>query len=95
MGITIMMLPTPLGCTEINPKILLIFSIFKGFPGSSAGKATVCNVGDPGSSGKIPWRREQLLTPVFWPGEVHGLKSWTKFHGLEFKAKKMESRQFK
>ena len=23
--------------------------------------------------GKIPWRREQLPTPVFWPGEFHGL----------------------
>ena len=27
---------------------------------------------DP-SVGKIPWRREQLPTPVFWPGEFHGL----------------------
>ena len=25
--------------------------------------------------GKIPWRRERLPTPVFWPGEVHGLYS--------------------
>ena len=25
--------------------------------------------------GKIPWRRERLLTPVFWPGEFHGLYS--------------------
>ena len=24
---------------------------------------------------KIPWRRERLLTPVFWPGEFHGLYS--------------------
>ena len=23
--------------------------------------------------GKIPWRREQLPTPVFWPGEFRGL----------------------
>ena len=22
---------------------------------------------------KIPWRRESLPTPVFWPGEFHGL----------------------
>ena len=22
---------------------------------------------------KIPWRRERLPTPVFWPGESHGL----------------------
>ena len=25
--------------------------------------------------GKIPWRREQLPTPIFWPGEFHGLYS--------------------
>ena len=25
--------------------------------------------------GKIPWRREQLHIPVFWPGELHGLYS--------------------
>ena len=25
--------------------------------------------------GKIPWRRERLHTPVFWPGEFHGLRS--------------------
>ena len=23
--------------------------------------------------GKIPWRRERLHTPIFWPGELHGL----------------------
>ena len=27
---------------------------------------------DPGV-GKIPWRRERLPTPVFWPREFHGL----------------------
>ena len=25
--------------------------------------------------GKIPWRRERLCTPVFWPGELHGQRS--------------------
>ena len=25
--------------------------------------------------GKIPWRRERLTTPVFWPGGFHGLYS--------------------
>ena len=25
--------------------------------------------------GEIPWRRERLPTPVFWPGEFHGLDS--------------------
>ena len=24
---------------------------------------------------KIPWRRKRLPTPVFWPGEFHGLYS--------------------
>ena len=29
--------------------------------------------------GKIPWRRERLPTPVFWPREFHGLYSpWVK-----------------
>ena len=23
----------------------------------------------------MPWRRERLSTPVFWPGECHGLYS--------------------
>ena len=39
--------------------------------------------------GKIPWRREWLPTPVFWPGAVHGqsigLQSRTRlsdFHSL-------------
>ena len=84
------------------------------FPGSLAGKESVCHSGDlgsiPGSGrspgegigyplhyswaslmdqlvknlpaiqetsviGKIPWRRERLPTPVFWPGEFHGLDS--------------------
>ena len=25
--------------------------------------------------GKIPWRRQRQPTPVFWPGEFHGLNS--------------------
>ena len=25
--------------------------------------------------GKIPWRRERLPIPIFWPGEFHGLYS--------------------
>ena len=25
--------------------------------------------------GMIPWRRERLPTPIFWPGEFHGLYS--------------------
>ena len=32
-------------------------------------------LGGPGFDawvGKIPWRRERLPTPVFWPGDFHG-----------------------
>ena len=42
------------------------------------GKESACNSGDLGSNpglGRFPWRRERLPTPVFWPGEVHGLYS--------------------
>ena len=30
--------------------------------------------------GKIPWKREWLPTPVFWPGEFHGLYGVAKSH---------------
>jgi len=37
---------------------------------------------------KIPWRRERLPTPVFWPGEFHGLhgvaKSQTRLSNFHF-----------
>ena len=54
-----------------------------GFPGGSAGKEKyACSAGDLGSIpgfdlwvGKIPWKRERLSTPIFWPGEFHGLYS--------------------
>ena len=56
---------------------LLGISGKEGFPGGSAGKESAFNVGDGFSPwvGKIPWRRESLPTPVFWPGEFHGLYS--------------------
>ena len=84
------------------------------FPGTSAGKESTCNSGDPGSIpklgksagegtgyvlqyswaflvaqlvkylpamqetwvqsvGRFPWRKQQLPTPVFWPGDFCGL----------------------
>ena len=49
-----------------------------GFPGGSAGEESTCNVGDLGlipGLGRSPWRRERLPTPVYWPGEFHGLYS--------------------
>ena len=46
----------------------------KGFPGSSEGKESACNAGDPWVR-KIPWRREWQPTPVFLPGKPHGQRS--------------------
>ena len=51
-------------------------AVLKGFSCGSAGKEPACR--RPGFDpwiGKIPWRREGLPTPVFWPGEFHGLCS--------------------
>ena len=40
-------------------------------------KKSTCNAGYDPWIGKIPWRRERLPTPVFWPGEFQGLySSW-------------------
>ena len=50
-----------------------IHSIIKGFPGSSVGKESACDTGDPGL---IPgWVRLQQSTPVFLPAEFHGQRS--------------------
>ena len=53
----------------------------EGFPGGTSGKEPTCRCRslrrwgfDPWAK-KIPWRREQQLTPVFWPGESHGQRS--------------------
>ena len=45
-----------------------------GFPCGSAGKESSCNTRRPGFDpwvGKIPWRRERLPSPIFWPREFH------------------------
>ena len=50
----------------------------QGFADSSVGKESACHAGDLGSIpglGRSLLRRERLLTPVFWPGEFHGLCS--------------------
>ena len=42
--------------------------------------------------GKIPWRREQLPTPVFWPGEFHDCtfhgvaRRWTRMSNFHFQS---------
>ena len=59
----------------VYPRILDIVTYSMGFPGDSAGKESACNAETwvyPWV-GKIPWGRERLPTPVFWPGEFHGL----------------------
>ena len=46
-----------------------------GLPNDSEGKESACNVGDPCSiseSGRFPWRREWLATPIFLPGDFRG-----------------------
>ena len=51
--------------------------VSNGLLHSSAGKESAHSAGDLGSIpvGKILWRMERLPTPVFWPGEFHGLYS--------------------
>ena len=52
--------------------------IHLGFPGGSEVKVSAHNAGDLGSipgSGRFPWRRKWLPTPVFLPGEFQGQRS--------------------
>ena len=46
-------------------------------PDSSVGKESACNAGDPSRflCWEDPRRRDRLPTPVFCPGEFHGLYS--------------------
>ena len=57
---------------RINSSLLLD----KGFLGGSDGKESACSVGGldliPGSE-RIPLEKGTATTPVFWPGEFHGL----------------------
>ena len=55
-----------------------LVSSLKGFPCGSAGKRICLQCRRPGFDPwfeKIPWRRERLPTPVFWPREFHELYS--------------------
>ena len=48
------------------------------FASDSVVKESASNEGDLGlipGLGRFPWRREQLPTPVFWPGEFHEQRS--------------------
>ena len=48
-----------------------------GFPGSSAGKESTCNVGDLVRSlgWEDPLVKGTATHSIFWPGDVHGLYS--------------------
>ena len=57
----------------------------KGLPGSSAGKESACNAGNPGViPGKFPWRRDRLPTAVFlgFPDGSDGKESACSAGGL-------------
>ena len=57
---------------------LFLLLLHQGFPCGSAGKRIRLQFRRPGFNlwvWKIPWRRERLPTPVFWPKELHGLYS--------------------
>ena len=60
-----------------------------GFPGSSDSKESTYQCRRPRFDpwvGKIPWRREWLLTPVFLPGESHGQGSLVGYSLWDHKA---------
>ena len=47
-----------------------------GFPCGSAAKESACNAGGLGSTpglGRFPGEGKGYPTPVFWPGDFHGL----------------------
>ena len=58
-----------------------------GFTGGTSGKEPTCQfrkhktLGFDPWVGKVPWRRAQQPTPVFWPGESHRQRSLT---GMKF-----------
>ena len=63
-----------LGFMAMYYKRVKFIAILRGFPDSSVGKESACNVGDLGlipGLGRSPGEG----TPVFWPRESHGLYS--------------------
>ena len=69
----------PLNLPTLKVVVLPIklYSFTKPFLHSSIGKESSRYARRPlfkSRVRKIPWRRERLPTPVFWPGEFHGLQ---------------------
>ena len=58
----------------INSSVIITCYIYNGLPLWLSWSRIHLQCGRPGFEswiGKIPWRREQLHTPLFWPGEFH------------------------
>ena len=70
--------PENTSCSMSKIKLIFLpYSSNTGFPGGSAGNESAYNAGDPGSIswvGRIRWKRDRLLTPVFlgFPGDSAG-----------------------
>ena len=68
-------LPCPLFCFLFLFMVFLFLIINGSSLVTQLIKQSACNAGDLGwipGVGKIPWRRERLPTPIFWPGEFPG-----------------------
>ena len=67
-----------LGGEDLLQKGSVTHSSILGLPFWLSWSRNCLQCGRPGFDpwvGKIPWRRERLPTPVFWPGEFYGLYS--------------------
>ena len=61
-----------------STSLTYLSALYQGFPSWLSWQRIHLQCGRPGFDlwvGKIPWGREWLPTPVFWPGEFHGLYS--------------------
>ena len=69
---------TGVGCHFLLQGIFLTQGLIPGLPVWLSWERICLQGRRPGFDpwvGKIPWRRERLPSPVFWPGEFHGLYS--------------------
>ncbi|KAB0377494.1 hypothetical protein FD755_011938, partial [Muntiacus reevesi] len=67
-----------LGCLMVSKENMKLLQLPEAHPGSSDGKESAYNAGDPGSiarSRRFPWRRKWQPTPLFLPGKSHGKRS--------------------